>query len=103
VRVKLWKIWPPVEFAFCAPKHTNDLAVLQKQLQAEKVPCTEIRSAPKAVSFAFSVDPKDFKRARTAAARIISKHSLSVNIETVGNGSGYEVFENGKKVNERDF
>lgn len=103
IRVKLWKTEPPVEFAFCAPKHTNDLVMLQRTLRAENVHCTEIRSAPKAISFSFSVDAKDFDRARTGAAKIIGKNSLSVNIETVANGSGYEVFENGKKVRVAGF
>lgn len=103
IRFKLWKTEPPVEFAFCRAKNTNDLIVLQKKLLTENIHCTEIRSAPKAVSFGFSVDPKDFARARTAAAKVINDNSLSLNVEDSTNGSGYEVFENGKKVREVDF
>jgi hypothetical protein len=103
IRVKLWKTDPPVEFAFCGLKHANDLILLQKKLQAENIPCTEVRSAPKMVSSSFSVNPKDFRHARTAAAKIISENSLSVNVETAANGSGYEVFENGKKARDVNF
>ena len=103
IRAKLWKTEPPVEFAFCGPKQTNDLIVLREKLLAEDIPCTEIRSAPRAVSFGFSVDPKDFSRARTAAIKIISGNSLTVNLELDTGSNGDEFWTRGKKTGEKYF
>jgi hypothetical protein len=101
IRVKLWKTDPPVEFAFSRPNHLGDLILLQKRLQAEHIRCSMPVSDLGTASF--SVDSKDFTRARNAAIKIISENSLTVNVEAVANGSGYEVFEKGKKVSEVHF
>ena len=103
IRVKLWKTDPPVEFAFCGPKHTNDLVVLRKKLLAENVPCREIESAPMSVSFGFFVDPKDFNRARAAAIEIIREDLLTVNLELDTNSDRDEHWENGERVVKKHF
>lgn len=103
IRVKLWKTEPPVEFASCAPKHTNDLVILREKLQAENIHCTEIRSGPAGRVFGFYVDPKDFNRARTIAAKIIGEKSLTVTTDLDTRSEAVEDWENGKKVGERHF
>lgn len=103
VRVKLWKTDPPVEFADCDRKHTNDLVVLQKRLLAENIHCTEIRSAPMATAFGFYVDSKDFKRARTAAIKIIRENSLTLALELDTHSDSVEDWKEGKKEGERRF
>ena len=90
-----------MEFAFSRPNHLGDLILLQKRLQGEHIGCSMPVSDLGTASF--SVEFKDFTRARNAAIKIISENSLTVNVEAVANGSGYVVFEKGKKVSEVNF
>ena len=79
----------------------RDLTLLQKKLQARQIHCSEAVSDLGTASF--SVDSKDFTRARTIATNVISRDSLTVRINVDTNSNGYEVFENGKKVGEEYF
>jgi len=88
-----------VNFAWSA--NMGDLELLQKKLQATQIHCSEAGSNLGTASF--SVDSKDFTRARTIATNVISRDSLTVRINTDTNSNGYEVFENGKKVGEEYF
>jgi hypothetical protein len=78
-----------------------DLTLLQKKLQAKQIHCSEASSDLGTASF--SVDSKDFTRARTIATNTIRRYSLTVRINADANSNGDEVFENGKKVGEEYF
>jgi hypothetical protein len=86
---------------FALSTNMGDLALLQKNLQAKQIHCSEAVSDLGTASF--SVDSKDFTRARAIAANVISRDSLTVRINADTNSNGYEVFENGKKVSEEYF
>ncbi len=88
-----------VEFAWST--NVDNLELLQKKLQAEQIHSSQLISNLGTASF--SVDSKDFARARTIATNVISRDSLTVRINADTNSNGYEVFENGKKVNEVNF
>jgi hypothetical protein len=85
---------------FAVSVYLDDLTLLRKKLEAEHVRCGEIISGLGTTYF--SVDAKDFARARILAVKIIGENSLSVEVETTS-GLGCEIFENGKKTVERDF
>ncbi len=91
-----------IKFAFSASNHLEDLTLLQKKLQARNILCTEMAASPNP-PVSFRVESNDFNRARIAAIQIISDNALTVDIETDPNGWGYEIFENGKKLNTVNF
>jgi hypothetical protein len=90
-----------VEFAWNTPRHMEDLTLLQKELRAEQIPCSEGDIDLGMTSIL--VDSRDFMRARAVATNIISRDSLTVRVSTDTNSNGYEDFENGKKVSEVYF
>jgi len=88
-----------VKFAWST--NTDNLNLLQQKLQAKQINCSQLISNLGTASF--SIDSKDFTRARTIATNVISRDSLTVRINADTNSNGYEVFENGKKVGEEYF
>ncbi len=85
-----------VKFAFSVSNHVDDLSRLQNKLQAAQIRCSPPVTNSGAASF--QVASNDFARARTAAAKIIRKNSLTVEVEADIIGLGLETWENGKIV-----
>jgi len=81
--------------------NTDNLDLLQQKLQAKQINCLQLISNLGTASF--SIDSKDFMRARTIATNVISRNSLTVRINADTNSNGYEIWENGKKAGEKYF
>jgi hypothetical protein len=88
-----------IKFAWST--NTDNLNLLQKKLQAKQIHCSQLISNLGMASF--SIDSKDFTRARTIASNVISRDSLTVRINNDTNSYGYEIWESGKKVGEENF
>jgi hypothetical protein len=88
-----------VKFAWSS--NTDNLNLLQKKLQANQMHCSQLISNLGTASF--SIDSKDFARARTIAMNVISRNSLTVRINNDTNSNSYEIWESGKKVGEENF
>ena len=90
-----------VKFASSTTNHLDDLALVQKKLQAEKIRCSPPVNDLGFVSVL--VRSNDFARAHAAAAKIIGDNSLTVNIEVDTSGMGLEIWEKGKRVSTVHF
>lgn len=73
IRVKMWKTDPPVEFADCDRRHTNDLAALRDRLLADNIHCTEIRGAPMARTFGFTLTRKISNMPEPLPSRLLAR------------------------------
>ena len=87
--------------AFASSRHASDLLLLKKKLQDEQIHCMNGES--ERYTDSLLVESNDFARARTVAIKIITRNSLTVNLEVDANSNGYELWENGKKVGEKYF
>jgi hypothetical protein len=86
---------------FALSTNTDNLNLLQKKLQAKQIHCSQLISNLGTASF--SIDSKDFARARTIATNVISRNSLTLRINIDTNSNGYGVFEKGKQVSKVYF
>jgi hypothetical protein len=88
-----------VKFAWST--NMDNLNLLQQKLQDKQINCSQLISNSDTSSF--SIDSKDFTRARTISTNVISRNSLTVRINNDTNSNGYEIWKNGKKAGEEYF
>lgn len=89
-----------IEFGLSTPDHLSDWQKLREELMKADIACNEIVSLGTISCFIF---PDRFDRARSVAAEAIAQHSLTVRIRKESESNFFEVYEQGKKVNEEKY
>ena len=90
-----------VEFALSSPNHLGDWQQIRKTLQVQDIQCLENASSLGKLSC--SIPEHDFTRAKRFASDAISSESLTVRIKKQEKSDLFEVYVDGKKVNEESY
>jgi hypothetical protein len=92
-------IW--VEFALSTPSHLTDWQQIRNRLQVQGIECSENGSS--VGTFSCSIPAPNFAQAKRIAADVISSESLTVRIKKEENSDLFEVYTDGKKLNEESY
>jgi hypothetical protein len=90
-----------IEFAMSTPDHLGDWQKLQDELVKADIGCHEGASSLGKLSCFIS--PDRFNHARSVALQLITQDSLTVRIRKESESDLFEVYEQGKKVNEESY
>jgi hypothetical protein len=90
-----------IEFALSRPDHLGDWQKLQDEFLKADIACNEGVSS--LGTFSCFISPDRFDHARSVASVAITRDSLSVRVRKESESDLFEVYEQGKKVNEESY